>query len=203
VDAVDMSEAPVLNMLNAKYLILNPQQQAVKNNSAYGNAWFVGEFKTVNSSNDEIKSLGEVNLRENAVVNSAEFSILVSNRIGKDSLSTISMTKYSPNELTYKSKSSSTGAVVFSEIYYPEGWNCYVDGKKNGQIFRANYVLRGAIIPKGNHTIKWKFEPETYRKSNSIALIGSILLYTFFFGSIGWSLKTARNEKSEEEGKND
>ena len=203
VDAVDMSEAPVLNMLNAKYLILNPQQQAVKNNSAYGNAWFVGKFKTVKSSNDEMKSLGEVNLRENVVVNSAEFSKLVSNRIGKDRLSTIYMTNYSPNEITYNSKNSSTGAVVFSEIYYPEGWNCYVDGKKNDQIFRANYILRGAIIPEGSHVIEWKFEPETFRKSNSIALIGSILLYLLFFGSIGWSLKTARNEKTEEEGKKD
>jgi hypothetical protein len=63
--------------------------------------------------------------------------------------------------------------------------------------------LRGAIIPGGSHVIEWKFEPETFRKSNSIALIGSILLYLLFFGSIGWSLKTARNEKSEEEGKKD
>jgi uncharacterized membrane protein YfhO len=197
VDAVDMSEAPVLNMLNAKYLILNPQQQAVKNNSAYGNAWFVGKFKTVKSSNDEMKTLGEVDLRENVVVNSAEFSKLVSNRIGKDSLSTISMTKYSPNEITYKSKSSTTGAVVFSEIYYPEGWNCYVDGKKNDQIFRANYILRGAIIPGGSHVIEWKFEPETVKKSNSIAMFGSILLYLFFFGSIGWSLKQNFQNKQE------
>jgi hypothetical protein len=196
VDVVDMSETPILNMLNAKYLILNPQQKAVKNNSALGNAWFVENIKSVNSANDEIKSLGKVDLRENAVVNTTEFSKVVSKRISKDSLATITMTKYSPNEITYKSNNSSNGAVVFSEIYYPEGWNCYVDGKKNELIFRADYVLRGAIIPSGSHIVEWKFEPETYRKSNSIALVGSILLYTFFFGSIGWSLRALRKKEN-------
>jgi hypothetical protein len=203
IDAIDMIETPLLNLLNTRYLVLNPQQKAVKNNSAFGNAWFVQKFNAVKSANDEMKTLNTVDLKEIVVINTTEFSKIVLNRIGKDSLATITMTKYSPNEITYKSKSSVISAAVFSEIYYPEGWNCYVDGKKNDQIFRANYFLRGAIIPGGSHVIEWKFEPETFRKSNRIALIGSILLYLLFFGSIGWSLKTARNEKTEEEGKKD
>ena len=197
INDIKIDKAPILNMLNTKYFILNPNQSAIKNESSNGNAWFVNNFKLVTSTNDEMKSLGEVKLKENAVVNKIEFSKITSQKIGSDSMSTIAMTNYSPNEITYKSKSSVKSAVVFSEIYYPEGWNCYVDGKKNDEIFRANYILRGAIIPSGNHTIEWKFEPETYKKSNSIALIGSILLYVFFFGSIAWSLKTDLSKKKE------
>jgi hypothetical protein len=192
VEAVDMIETPVLNMLNTKYLVINPQQKAIKNNSASGNAWFVGKLKSVSSSNDEMKSLKEVDLSKNAVVNSNEFSNILLHKIDSDSLASIKMVDYSPNEISYRSKCSSNSAAIFSEIYYPKGWNCYVDGKKNDLVFRANYVLRGAIIPAGNHTIEWKFEPETYKKSNSIALIGSILLYAFFFGSIGWSLRASK-----------
>jgi uncharacterized membrane protein YfhO len=187
-----MIETPVLNMLNTKYLVINPQQKAIKNNSASGNAWFVGKLKSVSSSNDEMKSLKEVDLSKNAVVNSNEFSNILLHKIDSDSLASIKMVDYSPNEISYRSKCSSNSAAIICEIYYPKGWNCYVDGKKNDLVFRANYVLRGAIIPAGNHTIEWKFEPETYKKSNSIALIGSILLYAFFFGSIGWSLRASK-----------
>jgi hypothetical protein len=193
VESLEMPETPILNMLNAKYLIINAQQKAIKNNTAFGNAWFVDKLKMVQSSNEEMKSLKEVDLRKNAIVNSREFSKIPFSDLDADSLASINMIEYSPNEIKYKSKCSSNCAAIFSEIYYPLGWNCYVDGKKNNNIFRANYVLRGAVIPAGNHTIEWKFEPETYKKSNTIALIGSILLYVFFFGSIGWTLKTSKS----------
>lgn len=195
IESLNMPETPVLNMLNTKYLVLNPQQKAIKNNAAFGNAWFVGKFKIVQTANEEIKSLKELDLRKNAVVNSREFSKIPFSNMGTDSMASIKMVRYSPNEIAYQSKSAAKSAAIFSEVYYPGGWNCYVDGKINDQVFRANYVLRGAIIPAGNHTVEWRFEPETYKKANSIAFIGSILLYALFLGSIGWSLRPTKLEK--------
>ena len=85
------------------------------------------------------------------------------------------MKSYAPNQIEYLSESSTDLPAVFSEIYYPKGWNCYVDGKKV-KTFRANYVLRGAMIPSGKHTIKWKFEPQTYYTSKTISLSASLVL---------------------------
>jgi uncharacterized membrane protein YfhO len=78
---------------------------------------------------------------------------------------------------------------VFSEIWYPEGWNCYIDGKKTDKVFRANYILRGALIPAGKHKIDWKFEPQTYYTSNTYSMIGSIGLVLSCLLIFGMNLK--------------
>ena len=94
----------------------------------------------------------------------------------------ITLTKYGTNSLQYSSESKTELPAVFSEIWYPEGWNCYIDGKKTDKIFRANYVLRGVIIPAGKHKIEWKFEPTSYNTGSTFSLIGSLLLLLLFTG---------------------
>jgi uncharacterized membrane protein YfhO len=90
--------------------------------------------------------------------------------------------------MTYKSNNSVAAAAIFSEIYYPEGWNCYLDGKTI-ENFRANYVLRGVVIPAGSHTISWKFEPKSFEKSSTWSLIGSILTLIIFIGVCSLEIK--------------
>ena len=85
------------------------------------------------------------------------------------------MTEYKPNYLRYNSSSAEDGIVIFSEIYYDKGWNAYVDGELS-PYFRANYVLRGMQMPKGNHVIEFKFEPNTYKIGETISLASSIIL---------------------------
>ena len=51
----------------------------------------------------------------------------------------------------------------------------YIDGEEK-PYFRANYVLRAAVLPGGNHKVEWRFEPQSYFLGENISLIGSILL---------------------------
>ena len=179
----------VLNMLNTKYLIVDRTKNPVKNTNTNGAAWFVGTVKLVNSSNDEMKALEGLNSKNEAIFNTKDFpSISMKKAYSKDSNATIKLTSYGTDILKYTSNSKTELPAIFSEVYYPEGWNCYVDGKQI-ETFRANYILRGAIIPAGKHVIEWKFEPESYTKGSTYASIFSILTLLLFFGVTGLELK--------------
>lgn len=98
---------------------------------------------------------------------------------------TIDMTSYHPDNMLYKSKTTESQFVVFSEIYYKDGWKAYIDNKETS-ISRVNYVLRAIEIPAGEHEIKFVFIPESYQISSTIANIGNIgiliiLIIGFYF----------------------
>ena len=142
VNAFNLSgAAEYFNMLNAKYIILNPNQAAVENKTANGPAWFVSNVKMATDANQEmLLSNGEKlgSSKTNAVVH-AEFKSQL-NGIGKDSTAQILLMAYNPSNMQYKSVSKAKQLAVFSEIYYPAGWNCYIDGKAT-ETLRANYIL--------------------------------------------------------------
>ncbi|MBU3658836.1 MAG: YfhO family protein [Flavobacteriales bacterium] len=190
IDEIAVSDSnAVLNMLNTKYLIVDRTKNPVKNTNANGAAWFVGTVKMVNSSNDEMKALEGLNSKNEAIFNTKDFpSIAMKKAYEKDSTASIKLTSYGTDVLKYSSNSRTELPAIFSEVYYPKGWNCYVDGKQI-ETFRANYILRGAIIPAGKHTIEWRFEPESYAKGSSYASIFSILTLLLFFGVTGLELK--------------
>ena len=185
---------PILNMLNTKYIILDKTKEPVVNNQANGNAWFVSKVILANNANEEMKALKGFDSKNSVVVNGKETSGFA-NELGKQTkqpTDKIVLTKYGTNQLTYNSDSKTSLPAVFSEIWYPEGWNCYIDGKKTDKIFRANYILRGAIIPAGKHKIEWKFEPTSYATGESLSLLSSILLLLLFGGISFMSLRDAR-----------
>ncbi|MFM7759101.1 MAG: hypothetical protein ACKO6J_09220, partial [Crocinitomicaceae bacterium] len=176
----------VLNMLNTRYLSFNPNSVAFKNKGANGNAWFVGQIKKVDNANDEMNILGKLNSKKEAVLNIkdfADFGNVLSTTYAVDSSCTVQMTSYDVNSITYQSNSKVEVPAIFSEIYYPEGWNCYIDGEKTDKVFRANYILRGALIPAGKHKIEWKFEPESFSSGSDISKFGSISLFLLILGS--------------------
>ena len=168
--------------MHTKYLIIDRTKNPVKNTNSNGTAWFVGSMKIVNSSNDEMKALDGLNSKNEAIFNKRDFSTIpIKETYFKDSNATIKLTKYGTNNLKYSSNSKTELPAIFSEIYYPEGWNCYVDDKQI-ETFRANYILRGAIIPAGKHKIEWKFEPRSFNTGATYSFIGSILLLLLFTG---------------------
>ncbi|WP_445716626.1 YfhO family protein [Flavobacterium sp.] len=177
----------VLNMLNVKYVIQsdeNGQKLALQNPAANGNAWFVEKVKLVNSANEEMKALDSLDNKNVAIISNQSDSKSVSNSKSyskacqkkvfvKDSLASIQLVSYKPNQLKYVSNNSNEGFAVFSEMYYQNGWKATIDGKE-AQIMNVNYVLRGLQIPAGKHTIEFKFEPEVVKTGSNIALMSSI-----------------------------
>ena len=146
-----MKQFGVLNMLNCKYIVTNPNSQPLVNEEAMKNAWFVDTIDYVQSNQEEINRLGDVDLRKTAVINQADFG---DNREAGDGVGSIELKEYTPNKLVYKSQSSEDQIAVFSEVWYggnPD-WIATIDGKK-ADIFRSNYVLRALEIPAGEHEI--------------------------------------------------
>lgn len=176
VDEVNLADnTPVLNMLNTKYIILNRSVKAIKNNDANGSVWFVNSIKKVSNSNQEMLAIAQLKSKDVAIVNTKDADQEIKASYNKDTFASIKMIKYGANELKYAVNTSADLPAIFSEIYYPEGWNCYADGKQL-KPFRANYILRGAIIPAGSKLVIWKFEPKSFYLASKIALVGSLLL---------------------------
>ena len=189
------TKLPILNMLNTKYFISSPSTPAIENNQANGNAWFVSSVKKAKSANEEIKLLGTLDTKKVAVSSDKEAGALAAS-YKMDANSSVNLKRYATNELNYTSKNSSDGVIVFSEIYYPDGWNCYIDGKKTAY-FRVNYLLRGVKVAAGNHKIDWKFEPNSYLTGSTYSLMGSIILLLAFFGVGGMELKKSLEEEED------
>ena len=172
-DSVDASKFRVLNMLNTKYFILPAGQQGqtvpVLNPYANGNAWFVKNVQYVNNANEEIDALKTILPTETAVVD-ARFKDMLKgiSEAHKDSLSSIRLTSYEPNRLVYETENAGDGIAVFSEIYYPNGWQVTIDGKPAG-LGRADYVLRALYIPAGKHTVEMRFDPQSLHVTEGIA----------------------------------
>ncbi|WP_299781123.1 YfhO family protein [uncultured Formosa sp.] len=176
----------VLNMLNAKYIIAQDEKGAFfpyENTDANGNAWFVNRVKTVESANKEIQNLDSLDTRHVAVTTSNAIKY-IKNVV--DSTASIQAIKYKPNYIKYKSTNSQNGFAVFSEIYYANGWDAFIDGNLVPHE-RVNYILRGLDIPAGKHIIEFKFEPKVIKKGSNIALassivLGILMLIGLFFG---------------------
>ncbi len=178
----------VLNMLNTKYIIFpddNNRANVQLNEEANGNAWFVKNVIFVDSANEEIRALDSLNNKQAVVVNKEFQKELEGFSFQKDSNASIGLVKYQANELIYKSNSKTDQLTVFSEMYYKNGWNAYVDGNLKPH-FRVDYVLRAMIIPKGQHEIVFKFEPQVIKTGNTITLISYVLILLI---PIGWYFK--------------
>ena len=168
----------ILNMLNTKYYIGNPEQPAIPNKFAIGNAWFVSKVKTTNNSDEEIVALGEIDPKVEATTQASFATQFHAAQGAVDSTASVRMLAYETKVLRYEVNNTSAEAqpVVFSEIYYPEGWICRIDGNEV-EAARVNYVLRGAMVPAGTHTVEWSFEPKVWEKGTTISYAGSALLF--------------------------
>ncbi len=168
----------VINMLNTRYLILpagnNADPMVLTNSAACGNAWFIKHLFAVKDADEEILGLRKLNTSLYAVVQEKELTAIGA-KVDYTGEGEIKLISYKPDELVYESTAAENQFAIFSEIYYPKGWNAYLDGKKVPYA-AVNYVLRGLPIPAGKHKLEFKFEPETYATGNQIALIGSIVL---------------------------
>jgi len=205
---------PVLNMLNMKYAILPLQggeTAPVQNPWAMGNAWFVDDVLLAANADEEMALLGAINPRTTAVINSDSPPALpvregvvtdqeqkptatqthltplsIREGQGGESASSLSLTSYEANALTFEAETDSERLAVFSDIYYP-GWQCTIDGEPS-DILRADYVLRAVVIPAGKHTIAFRFDPQSLHTTEAIANAALILLAFLLIALAGWEI---------------
>lgn len=185
---VSRNKMSVINMLNLKYIIQEKEGRLAVMNNPYtnGNAWFIEELKTVDTEDEEILLLDTLDLKKQAVVLKGNSTLESTYKV--DSSAVIKLTSYKPNHLVYETSNTNNGVAVFSEMYYKNGWNAYVDGVLKPH-FRANYLLRGLEIPKGKHTIEFKFEPQVIKTGSSIALASSVGLFLLIIGGLFYEFK--------------
>ncbi len=173
----------VINMLNTKYIIT--RQGVYPNPDAMGNAWFVNEVQFVPTPDDESAALNSIDMHKTAVADET-FREVLTCEAQPNETDEIVLTQYQPNALTYSANVADDRVAIFSEIYYPEDWHLYIDGEEK-EIGRANYVLRAAVIPAGEHTIKMKFVPSALRIDYwSMACV--ILLLLLVIGTASYPL---------------
>lgn len=181
----------VLSMFNTRYFIFPQQGGALgvqRNAQAMGNAWFVPKYTLMPNAKAEIEGLKGLNVAQTALI-SKEFEPELSTKTFlTDSTNSIKLTQDAPNKLVYKTVAKTPQLTVFSEMYYKNGWNAYIDGKLTPH-FRANYTLRAMVVPAGTHELVFSFEPATYAAAERISLISSILLFVALLGTLFVILK--------------
>lgn len=176
----DLNYWKMLNMLNTKYIIYQKDQQRMvsKNYEAFGNAWIVGDINWVGTPNEEIDAIADTDVKNVAIVNK-EFANLMGDFKATPAEGTIQLVDYKPNELRYTFDSSKDELVVFSEIWTKQGWMMWIDGVES-PLLRANYILRAAVVPAGQHEIVMRYEPSIWRIGNTIQFITSLLILLGF-----------------------
>ena len=173
----------VLNMLNTKYMIYNPEAPPLFNPKAYGHAWFVSDYVMVSSADEEIEALDDYNLKETAIIDKRFEKQLNSKTFKKDVSASVTIKSYEPNHITYTYNAGKEQLLVFSEIYYNKGWNAYIDGEQV-PYFRSNYVLRAMVVPAGSGTIEFKFEPRVWLIGEKVSFASSLLLILLVVGMV-------------------
>jgi uncharacterized membrane protein YfhO len=188
---------PTLNMLNTRYFILPNNDKppfVFQNPNALGNAWFVAGVQLVDNADAEISAIQYFRPDSVAIIDKRFSENIKSFAPSRDSADFIKLDEYAPNQLTYHYHAKNTGLAVFSEIYYPKGWNAYIDEQITPH-FRANYVLRAMMVPAGDHKIRFKFEPLAFTAGERISLISSIILIALFLLLVGvelWKVRKAQ-----------
>ena len=170
----------LFNSLNVKYLIGKDDQdqdQLYVNPDALGNAWAVDSLLVLDNPDELLNKLKDTNI--------SKIALGLKNSIPKDlpkifnskDLIEIEKVKNSSSHLTYNYNALSNQLIVFSEIYYPSGWEVFVDGEKSN-FFDVNYLLRGMLIPKGKHKIDFYFSPKIVNTGINIRIITIIITFS-------------------------
>jgi hypothetical protein len=175
----------VLNMLNTKYFIVpdpqNGQPTLIPNRDAYGACWLVKYVKIVDDRVAAFLALDSTNLRDTAIVEKTFAANVIQPKW--DSASSIKLTKFDNDQIEYEASCNGPQFAVFSEIYYPKGWNAYLDGKKVDYV-NTDYVLRGLSLPSGKHVVKFVFEPASFKQGVTIMYISSFIILIVFVGGL-------------------
>ncbi|MCK5135617.1 MAG: YfhO family protein [Bacteroidales bacterium] len=195
VDSV-LSKQQVLNMVNTKYMILNPSSQPLMNRFAKGHAWIVKDYRLVKNADEEIAALAVYDLDNVAVVDERFAGLLSEGLKHREISGSVELTEYRPNYLSYKASLGQESLLLFSDVFYEGGWHASIDGEPAPHL-RANYILRALPVDAGEHTIEFKFEFKPFETGEKISLAGSILILLILLGGFGFHIYSTVIRKPE------
>ena len=211
-----LPELKVVSMLNGRYIILGAEYPPVVNGNAYGNCWFVDSYVPAATPDEEIALLASTDLRTTAVIGDdfawAQEAVEAASGAMSESEPSITLAHYAPNELRYEYSTENEHAAIFSEIYYPKGWKAWIEpagsygevrkghyhptaAGKPIELFRADWMLRGAIIPQGEGQLIMRFEPDSYQLGENISRASSIMLILLLLGSAAGAVVIGRRKE--------
>ena len=186
---------PTLNMMNTKYIITgNMASDTIPNPDALGNAWFVKGIEFKKGPRAVMDHLRFFNPKDTAVMDEQD-KIEDLAGLQVDSNARIQLVDNKNDEVNYTAKTNVKQLAVFSEIYYKDGWKAYINDKE-APIVKVNYVLRGLVVPAGDHTIKFEFKPASITSARQIAGVSSILLWLSLVTMIAFAFKNLNKKEN-------
>ncbi len=187
----------VINMLGGKYIIADglingnfleraaysqsANQVLYENKNALPKAWFVESIKNFSSREDVIFYMNDTlfnPVNEALIANNEELASKSFPAEGN-----IQVTEYTPNKISFEVATTDAQFMVVSEVYYPAGWNAYVNGELV-TTYQVNHILRGIEIPAGENSIEFVFESSTYNLAITLSWFGNLVVLILLIVSL-------------------
>ncbi|MEX2396082.1 MAG: hypothetical protein WD491_03610, partial [Balneolales bacterium] len=186
---------PVMNMLSVKYISADQpyglsgystayqgeEGYVLENGNVLPKAFFVDSLAYAASPQEAMDAINEPGFDPSA------YAVLETDQrfdVESDPDADISVTHYDSRRITMEVQRGSNGFLVLSEVFYPEGWNAYIDGEEV-DIITTNFILRGIAVPAGDYEIHIKFTPRSHFLGSQISWAANILLISIGFAGLG------------------
>lgn len=158
--------SPFADLLGVKFILSLKDEESPKlkliekegetrlyeNTNVMPRVFLVNNILKAISDQDEIEKLFSVQNQISHIATTQEDIELDNKILAPTEFATFTL--YLDNEINIDVNVVTTRLLILSDIYYPT-WNAFIDGQK-AHIYKVDYTLRGVIIPKGNHIIKFK-----------------------------------------------
>lgn len=142
-----------------------------ENPAALPRAYLVPEVVTTNIPDGALALMNQPGFdpRRTAVVNDAQVKLPPGPLEGRAQLAS-----YTPDEVRVSTQASREALLVLADNYYP-GWTARIDDRP-ADIVRTDHTFRGVVVPAGEHTVTFSYDPGDLRTGFVIYLIGMIVL---------------------------
>jgi len=158
-----------------------------KNNACMDRVFFVKEAKVIRDNKELLKTLGSedfdpakiILLEEDLAIkeNTADTHRPPGSTTVGGNGERANIVSYKAEEVVVETALNEPKFLVLSDSYYP-GWKVFVDGKPD-KLYRAYRFLRAVYLDKGRHTIRFVFDPLSYKIGKYISLATIALLAIF------------------------
>lgn len=199
---VNRHESPLLSLLGTKYLLSfkpDPKSdwepayykyeekeyklvfqygysQVYERKSALPRAFIVHDFRVLPDEEILATLMDEVFDPRKTLLLEEEPSVKPEEKLGEEEAE-IDENTYFENQVLVKTNLASDGFLFLSDNFYP-GWKVYVDGEKT-KIYRANYTFRAVFVSKGEHEVKFLFQPQSFKIGARVSFFTFLVIFGF------------------------